>query len=314
MFTLRGILVSCSVFVILYLSASLLISVVWRLVGDRRGSAMRVRANALYALRMAPLLLSLAITFGLVVPSFLRFEPRAGEEEMGPFLFALSLTFLLLVVIGILRGYSACSRTRGWVEQLTAHNSGVKTRSGLTVVDSQAEGPAVALAGIRNPSVLISPLAKKLLTDAELECAIQHELAHARAHDNLKKLLIHVCAFPGTSGLERAFLDATEFAADASVAGTESAALDLASALVKIARVQPGPELPTLASGLGQSPKASLEARVEHLIHVSENRSANDRLAHLLLAGFGLATAAVVFVSYGNLLMFAHRATELLVR
>ena len=315
MFLLRGILVTCSAFALTYVLLSTAVAGVWPLVARIGRDQLRQSATLLYALRMMPAAISLAVAFGLMVPSFLRYEPRRSEEEMGALLFLLTGLFLLLIAAGIMRAVRACSRTRRWIEQVSSFKANAMGGSGVAMVETMTAGPPVALAGIRHPRLFVSPLAKKLLTEPELACAVAHEVSHARSHDNLKKLLLHGCGFPGTSSLDQAFAEATEFAADRAAATTQSEALDLASALVKIARVQATPELPCLVSGFAQAPATILQARIECLIHYSDEQSRAARYSVPLLA---LATAVVLsgftLLSYGSLLTLAHRVTELIVQ
>jgi Zn-dependent protease with chaperone function len=67
-----------------------------------------------------------------------------------------------------------------------------------------------------------------------LQTALNHEVAHVSRRDNLKKLLLRFVAFPGMSGLETAWLEATEMAADDAAVSTAGDALDLAAALIKL--------------------------------------------------------------------------------
>src|SRR6185437_7616982 len=140
--------------------------------------------------------------------------------------------------------------------------------------------PPVALAGVWKSTLVVSCAAKSMLTPAELDRAIAHEASHRRASDNFKKLLLRALAFPGMSGLEKAWLEAIEFSADSAAVHSEAEALDLASALVKIARLNGACALPELASGLVDGARSSLEARIERLLQwrAETPRSGRGRL------------------------------------
>ena len=68
---------------------------------------------------------------------------------------------------------------------------------------------------------------------------MNHEIAHVRRRDNLKKLLLRFVAFPRMAGLEAAWIEATEMAADDAAVLNASEALDLAAALLKLSRIRP---------------------------------------------------------------------------
>ena len=48
--------------------------------------------------------------------------------------------------------------------------------------------------------MLLSGAAELVLTTNELQTALNHEIAHVRRRDNLKKLLLRFVAFPGMAG------------------------------------------------------------------------------------------------------------------
>src|SRR5438552_16828253 len=102
MFLARCIGVSLAVFVILYLSMSLLVARVLR-YGLRWFDSASARASEtlLFAIRILPLLVSALITLAFTVPSFLMLEPRATDEEVGVVPVVLALCFLGLMAWGI---------------------------------------------------------------------------------------------------------------------------------------------------------------------------------------------------------------------
>src|SRR5262249_56091405 len=89
------------------------------------------------------------------------------------------------------------------------------------------------------------------LTREEMAAAIADEGGHLAARDNLKRAALRACRdalaiFPCGASLDRAWAEASEAAADEHAARGESAvALDLASALIKIARLVPEGVKPT---------------------------------------------------------------------
>ncbi len=170
-------------------------------------------------------------------------------------------------------------------------------------------------AGIVHPRVLLSGAAESMLTGNELQTALNHEIAHVRRRDNLKKLLLRFVAFPGMSALEAAWLEATEMAADDAAVSNASQALDLAAALIKLSRLGPAEPLADLTAALVHSPASVMNARVERLIAWSDDRLVlPQRFFPWYGLGAALATVAVFAVTYSPLLAQVHTATEWLVR
>jgi hypothetical protein len=131
----------------------------------------------------------------------------------------------------------------------------------------------------------------------------------------LKKLLLRFVTFPGMSGLEAAWLEATEMAADDAAVSNAGEALDLAAALIKLARLGPVEAPVDLTVALMASPGAVMNARVERLIAWSDDRpTAHGRISLRYAFGAAAATVAVFALTYVQLLVHVHTATEWLVR
>jgi len=170
-------------------------------------------------------------------------------------------------------------------------------------------------AGIVRPRVLLSGAAESVLTTSELQTALHHEIAHVRRRDNLKKLLLRFVAFPGMAGIEAAWLEATEMAADDAAVSNATEALDLASALIKLSRLGPLEPAVDLTAALVHSPTSAMNARVERLIAWSdERRVPSQNFSPLYGLGATLASVAVFAFTYSQLLVRVHTATEWLVR
>ena len=79
--------------------------------------------------------------------------------------------------------------------------------------------------GVRKPRVLVSESAVALLSPDELRMALKHELEHMKSRDNLKRLILVFCPFPGMSKLESAWAQAAELAADDAAVSSQAEAL-----------------------------------------------------------------------------------------
>jgi Zn-dependent protease with chaperone function len=168
--------------------------------------------------------------------------------------------------------------------------------------------------GIIRPTILLSDVAEFLLSPNEFQSAINHELAHVRRGDNLKKLLLRFVPFPGMGDLEHAWLEATEMAADDAAVSNIGEALDLAAALLKLCRVGPAESSVELSMSLVHTPISFVNERIERLIHWSAQSRLTPSHSRWYASGVGLALLAGVGLSYGQLLMAVHSATEWLVR
>ena len=316
MFAARGIAVSFSVFAVVYCVLSLAVSCGWNKVW-RRSHRRRVgpTANYLFALRMLPLVAAAVITAAFTIPSFLLLEPRAIEEPVGRIPLVLSACGALLVIRGVVNAGTALRKASGTVATWTQGARLVQSSGSVPVLRISPSTPAMTTAGIIHPRVLLSGAAELLLTERELQTGLNHELAHVRRRDNLKKLLIRFVAFPAMSSLEATWLEAAEMAADDAAVSTTAEALDLAAALIKLSRLAPVEQRAELTAGLVHGPGSVVHARVERLIAWSDDRRAPAQGDSPWFAlGAAFATVAMFAMTYGQLLVHMHTATEWLVR
>jgi beta-lactamase regulating signal transducer with metallopeptidase domain len=315
MFALRGIAVSFSVFLLVYCGLSLAVGCVWRQVWlYSRRCPVRRSADLLFALRMFPLVAATAVTAAFTVPSFLLLEPRSIDEPLGGIPLALGIGGFLLMGFGVVNAALAVMRASRRIATWLDEAKLVDASGAVPVLRIARVGPALTAAGILRPKVLVSGAAEFVLTQKEFDTALRHELAHVRRRDNLKKLALRLVAFPGMAGLENAWLDATEMAADDAAVFSSAEALDLAAALIKLSRLAPhAPAELTMA--LVQSPAASVNARVERLIGWGEERRvpAHEFSVWYAICAMSMMVAACA-VTYSALLVRVHTATEWLVR
>jgi beta-lactamase regulating signal transducer with metallopeptidase domain len=139
--------------------------------------------------------------------------------------------------------------------------------------------------------------ARLALTAAELETAVAHELAHRRAHDNLKRFLM-LCApdlfsaTPAAERLESAWRAEAECLADGVAAGPDQErAATLASALVKVARLEHDRQ--TLCSPAWSTfyEPGILESRVRRLVASERPDHIRRRRSWPMLVGVAAAAA-----------------------
>ena len=316
MFAARGIAVSFSVFVMVYCVLSVAVCLAWRRVWTYcQAHPVRRAADVLFTLRIFPFITATVITAAFTVPSFLLLEPRAIEEPMGEIPLAFGLFGALLGMFGIV---NACLAVRKASRTLKAWTNGaepVESSASIPVLRTSGRVPAMTATGIVRPKILLSRTSEFLLTANELKTALSHEIAHVRRRDNLKKLVLRFVSFPGMASLERAWLEATEMAADDAAVASVDEALDLAAALIKLSRLSPVEPSVDLTAALVHSPTSVMNARVERLIAWTEDRRVP---APVPSSWYGLSAAAATIgiftLSYSHLLVRVHTATEWLVR
>jgi beta-lactamase regulating signal transducer with metallopeptidase domain len=336
MFALRGIAVSFSIFILLYSALSLAVCGVWRSLrlGAQRHSASR-GADLLFILRTIPFVVATGVTLALAVPSFLLLEPRAVNEPIGVLPVVLGLCGMAAVLVGIWKAAAALLRASravarwssdaGEIEvreidarEVNARESktgGIDSTDSLPVMRVSGAAPPLTAAGILRPTVWLSRAAEFVLTERELQSALRHEVVHVRRHDNFRKLILRLVAFPGMAEMESAWREATEMAADDAAVSNASEALDLAAAVIKLSRLAPLEAPAELTTALVNSPAESVNARVERLIAWTEPRNSPAKKyswAYPLCAA--IAVVAMLVVTYSELLVRVHAATEWLVR
>ena len=307
MFVARGIVVCLAFFAVMYGALSLLVGSAWRL---RQRLPSRESANSpslLFALRIFPFALSALVAVFFTFPSFWLMERKSLDEEATTF--CLAACALVLLAAGLGRALRATTLTnralRHW-----SRKSNISNESNGASLSAANGAPALMLVGVCRPKVMVSDMANAVLTENELRVAIRHELGHRRSWDNLKKLLINATPFPGMHGLERAWREAAEVAADSSAVNSRQDALDLAAALIKLSRSANQWVEPELASGL-VCESSAISVRVKRLLEWRKSRQ-QIRSSGLWVV---LPTVALIAIAtnYSAALVLTHRLTELLV-
>ena len=239
---------------------------VW-LLTRRTGVARRLGPEGLLTLRLLPSLVSVIAVALIVLPGHLLYEPRESDEAFGIALWGLvALASAVLLRSGLRLG-SVVRASASLSRWALAGNR----RPGQEILEIKGLN-GVSLAGVFRTRILIGSNAKSTLSEAELEVAVAHELAHRGCWDNLKRCAMF-CApdlFGFTSGardLEARWRAEAECRADAlAVGGDETRATHLASALVKVARLsQPSPSYVSPVWSTFHEPPL-LEARVRRLV------------------------------------------------
>ena len=308
-YLLRGALLWFGAFFLIYVTLSIGVAGAWQFLRNR---AATWDASSLYGLRSLPLTAAAVLVIFLVIPSFLRLEQYRAEETVGRLGLGLAFGGIVVVGFGAISALLALWKARRFLASCPETRTWQLDNSGASVVEIASANPMLLVAGIYRPKVLISEQAVRLLQPCEMQAAIRHELAHLSSRDNFKKLAFQVSRFPFLSGLERSWMQAAELAADDAAVTDESSAVDLASALLKVATRTSAREMPELATSLLPHTEQALRTRIERLISWQHRPASAPR--RQLWALFILTGSGMLAVSYGPLLRQVHELSELLIR
>ena len=267
-FELRIAVIGLAAFAAIGLLATCLVPVAARHIVA--GAAV-TRARRLAALRLLPSVAALA-GGTLVTLSFVFFEPRHTGEEIGTVFPVFAALGAALLATALWRGAAVARATRTLVRQWAVRAEPIAL-DGISIpafaVD--ARFPIVAVAGVVRPRLIIARSVLASCSPEELRAVLAHEQGHIDRRDNLRRLLIAsapdvISWLPASRRMFAAWREATEEAADdaASRAGAEGR-LRLASALIKVAKLAPGPA-PTVIPASALYCGERLEGRIRRLL------------------------------------------------
>lgn len=328
MFYALAAVLCCAVLFIVLAGASVISAgLLWTARNRLQSLAPRTGANWMFALRALPFLLTMFVTLGFVLPSFLRFEPRSTGEIMSARLLLLAACGGLIFGGMMVRCWRVIRATRRARQQWRSQS----TRLQLEAVQApvyRAEGncPLLAVTGTFRPEIFIAEGVTQSLSPSELSAAIAHELAHVSSLDNLKQMFLKITQLPRWLNLFRrsdaAWRSAAEVAADEGALASGASALDLSCALVKVGRLSRHVRVSDAVAASHLLPEAAescIAARVMHLKKRMESgpfprmQNASGRKSYwpvfslaLLVLGYAICVNAV--------LPWMHEVLELLVR
>lgn len=303
MFELLGLSLLLAALLTFTSLASLAIAAIWRMAGRLTNDWTAVmRARLLFTLRTLPALLAFLSVALLLVPAYLAFEPRHAAERVSFKLALLAFISATGITVSVYRAIAAhratAKLTSEWLSRgQTVHIDGIA----IEAFQIDHTFPLIAIVGFLRPRLFIAGQVLKILTPAEISAAVAHENGHLAARDNLKRGLLQACRdvlliIPSGRGLDKAWSEASEEAADENAAQQgKGMALDLASALVKIARNVPQGGRPTMPAGvflLGDEETKGIKSRVRRLITLAatECRPGSRRVALTQLFVWGPAS------------------------
>jgi beta-lactamase regulating signal transducer with metallopeptidase domain len=169
----------------------------------------------------------------------------------------------------------------------------------------------VAVVGLVTSRLFVARRVIEVCTPEEFDAVVAHEHAHARAHDNLRRLAMTatpdlLALLPAGRRLLEAWTMAAELAADERAARRTPGGLHLAAALVKVARLAVTPAPPLTASTLFEG--QPITERVRRLLDPPATPThAQDptwlrAIAALLLLAAAVAALPVIHTASEHLL------------
>lgn len=282
MYELLGICLVLTALLAVNSLASLFFTAIWRLSEKRLTNlSQNARAEILFALRALPPALALVCAGILITPAYVAYEPRITTEIVSTKLAALALLSAAGVVFALWRAYRSWFATRSLLRGWLRLSQRIDLPD-LTIPTFRIEHsfPIIAVVGSVKPRLFIASKVLDALTQEELVAAIAHERGHLIARDNLKRLALRACRdllmlVPLGRSLDRAWAQAAEAAADEHAARENpDRALNLASALIKIAKMIPSrerAEVPLGAYLIGAEETQGVKARIRRLLDIASD-------------------------------------------
>lgn len=300
-----------SVFAVMATAASVLVAALapWAARRLERYSPAS-RAALLFRMRMLPAAVAAVVAFGIAMPIFFWFEPRESGESVSLTLLTIGLVGAALLLRGAWRALAAWRATRRVLRGWQARGRRIDLFDApLPVFVIEESFPTVAVVGVARPALFIAERVLRECSGDEVRAMLHHECAHVTKRDNLKRFLMRACPDVVGADLDRAWASAAEEAADAAaVARNPGFAVELAQALIRVARLAPASQAPALASAFYLG--GSIESRVRRLVASGDAPDLARPFGTSALCAAALCAAAAVALVAGDL----HQFMEVLVQ
>jgi hypothetical protein len=282
MYFLLGISLMLALLLVLNVAASAATTAFWRVISKRaKNWTANRQARIIFALRTVPFVGALIFVIAFLLPAYLLFEPYSTKETVGVKLALLAGVSAIGIGIAVFRVFGSWWRTKRLVTDWLADAEPISIKDvSIPVYLIQHPFPVIAVVGVFRPRMFVASQIFVSLDQEEFRAAIRHENGHLAARDNFKRTLMLLChdllVFPCGRSLDHAWTENVECAADeyAAQTGNASAALNLASALVKIARIVPPDSKPVMPAGafLIEAKTTNITSRVHYLLRLAETK------------------------------------------
>jgi Zn-dependent protease with chaperone function len=257
---------------------------VWKVFGNhisKKWSAASC-AETLFLLRTVPAFFGIVCVLFFFIPSYLTYEPRIHYEQVSVKLALVAIFSALGILMAVVRGVANWRATQKLTSNwLCKAETVTQPQLGFPAYQFSHNFPLVAVVGVRRPRLFIAKQIFNTLSPEELSAALEHERGHIAARDNLKRSIMRACRdvlliVPYGRHLDEAWAEASEAAADEYAARRDrKTGLDLASALVKIARSIPVGAKATMPSAAflvgGEEAVRGFKGRVKRLVQIAND-------------------------------------------
>jgi Zn-dependent protease with chaperone function len=331
MYELLGICLALSALLALNALMSLVVGTSWRLFAPAlRNLSAGLRAELLFTLRISAPAIAIIAVAAVFVPAFITHEPYATGEVVSKKLAALAILSAAGVALALARAIRSWFATRSLLRDWLVSAKPIQV-AGVTkpTYSLPHSFPIIAVVGTFRPRLFIAERVLKSLTEDELAASIAHECGHLNARDNLKRSVLRICRdvlmlVPCGRSVDRAWAEAAECAADEHAAqGSPRIALNLASALVKIAKMIPlksQAAMPLAVFLVGVEEGRGIKARVSRLLDLASRdygRGYGDSTVVKILPAIALAalvTLGIAVASHPSALVNVHTMIEQVVQ
>jgi Zn-dependent protease with chaperone function len=270
----------------------------------------QMRAQVIFSFRIFPLLAAIILVFAFLLPSYIIFEPHSSDEIVSAKLAILAAISLIGIAAAFYRIFGTWWRTRRLVKSWMRRSEPIFIENlRVPVYRITHPFPVIAVVGTFRPKMFVAEQIFDSLDEKEFGAAIAHECGHLAAKDNFKRTLLRICrdllVFPLGKTLDNAWAENAESAADEYAAQTgDTTALNLAAALVKIAKIVPQNSSPVMPLGafLIENQSADVTRRVRRLIQLADNSNLSEpqstnNLKIVFQTCFALVFAAIFFLA-----------------
>lgn len=331
MYELLGICLALAALLTFNALASIISVMLWRGVKRfARRQQARARSKILFGLRVFPLSSAIVYVLMLLIPAYIAHEPRTTAEIVSPQLAVIAIISGLALAFALWRGFAAWHRTRQLTLDWMRHAEPIKLdHISIPAYSIRHRFPVIAVVGAIRPRLFIAEQVLASLSEEELQVVLTHERGHLVARDNLKRTIARACRdvlmiVPCGNSLDREWTESSEAAADEYVAQDKgpAGALNLAAAMIKIARMIPPGVRATLPAGaflIDGEAGGDVTRRVRYLTELAslENmtkaRSSLSSRISLWVALCCLLAATALLATYSHMLTGTHTAMECVV-
>ena len=272
------------------------------------------RAALLFRLRVLPAGCAAVCALGVTLPIYLWFEPRDNSGEVfARTLMVAAVAGGLLLARGAWRAAAAWRATGALRREWQARGRRLQAFDApMPAFGIEESFPMVAVVGFWRPALFIAERVLAECSADEIRAMVLHECAHVTHCDNLKRLLIRACpdALGQGVALDRAWTKAAEEAADARAVGDDPGfALELAQALIHVARLAPGASTLQVASAFYLG--GSIESRVRQLVEPADTLPDPSRpLGCVVACTMVCALAGVIVLAAPSIHQFMEMAVR----